>query len=134
MLLATCNIKGLIVTLHILLVWCHVSWGNYLPRSRRKYVRVDNEERFKSPRIVILGATGVGKSSLANVLMGRDKNHNGVGFNDGCFKVFGLQSDETSVRGINSQVSFVLLLASSGLKNLSSLLLSLLHPSRKLRN
>ena len=55
MLLADYN-KGLIVTLHVLLVWCHVSWGNYLPRNnRRKFVRVDNEDRFRSPRIVILG-------------------------------------------------------------------------------
>merc|ERR1712223_1337333 len=45
-----------------------------------------NENDWPSPRIVIIGATGVGKSSLANVLIGRGSHHQSEK-NRACFSV-----------------------------------------------
>ena len=42
---------------------------------------------YAGPRIVILGQAGAGKSSLANILLGKELNHTGLG--NGCFKVGG---------------------------------------------
>ena len=50
-----------------------------------------------SPRIIILGATGVGKSSLANVLRGQDKNWPGTDPQTGCFRVWGLEHRTTAI-------------------------------------
>jgi len=49
------------------------------------YIKAKNDDEFPGPRILILGEAGVGKSSLANRLLGRGFLHDS-GDDKGCFK------------------------------------------------
>lgn len=50
------------------------------------YIKAENNDEYPGPRIIMLGPIGVGKSSLGNVLLGRDKQHKNSN-DEGCFTV-----------------------------------------------
>ena len=81
----------MIMTIYLLNIQTILRFGVFLtliPTIVQTIVtNVTNEDVYPSPRIIIIGETGVGKSSLANVLLGRDPQYDGEGFSNGCFKV-----------------------------------------------
>merc|ERR1712123_291557 len=65
---------------------------------------VTNPEKFPCPRFVIIGPTGAGKSSLANVLIGRDKEFQNQKENEKCFTVGAFAQD--SKDGVTQDTCF----------------------------
>ena len=80
------NIKLALFTVGVLSFTCCGKVEAIHSHTHKRF-KVTNENEYPSPRIIIIGETGAGKSSLANSLLGRDPQYDGAGFDGGCFKV-----------------------------------------------
>ena len=80
------NIKLALFTVGVLFFTCCGKVETRHSHTHKRF-KVTNENEYPSPRIIIIGETGAGKSSLANSLLGRDPQYDGAGFEGGCFKV-----------------------------------------------
>ena len=75
------------MNLIVLLSWL-ILIGPITPITARNVSEYLEETIIHNPTVVLIGLKGAGKSSLANVLLGRSPTFDGRGHKTGCFKVW----------------------------------------------
>ncbi|XP_023334658.1 uncharacterized protein LOC111706115 [Eurytemora carolleeae] len=97
------------IIIHFFLLYIRSSSNNLVLHgldsiSNCKNIPIENALRYPCPRFVILGGSGVGKSSLANILIGRDKEYRSSDPRRQCFNVGHYSSPGAEVGGITRHV------------------------------